>query len=369
MNYTENYHLPQWVETDRIMMRDFNQMCKDIESGLTENQNTAKADMAALAQKNALNDGKAWAGLLRTGKGILNKRLAQFDRSKLYCENGLLFNPLSSADMAAVLTGSEWHETMGVYAGRGEDVPEDFLRAYCTKKEVGSSSAGGSAIYEFTSPLNGTIQEFTLFLMTHFSSREPKLDLTLNFIAEQRSGSTYTELYRKILHIEREGTALAEENFPVTVNVPLVKDRKYRLTLEVVKSGGVLGRFGFTVAFLDNGAATPVPADESLFRIVRTPITSFSHTRSFSTEGEASHALATVRYRTEEDAPVPVFSLDGAAMTCTEVRTVPYKDGKNCREAWYLLEKEAAGTAKLHIAASCGATDDFRLLEYAVMLL
>ena len=34
MNYTENYHLPQWEETDRIMRTDFNQMCADIESGI-----------------------------------------------------------------------------------------------------------------------------------------------------------------------------------------------------------------------------------------------------------------------------------------------------------------------------------------------
>ena len=34
MNYTTNYHLPQWVETDRIMMEDFNQMCEDIDGGI-----------------------------------------------------------------------------------------------------------------------------------------------------------------------------------------------------------------------------------------------------------------------------------------------------------------------------------------------
>ena len=34
MNYTTNYHLPQWVESDRIMMEDFNQMCADMEAGL-----------------------------------------------------------------------------------------------------------------------------------------------------------------------------------------------------------------------------------------------------------------------------------------------------------------------------------------------
>ena len=34
MNYTTNYHLPQWVESDRIMMEDFNQMCEDIDGGI-----------------------------------------------------------------------------------------------------------------------------------------------------------------------------------------------------------------------------------------------------------------------------------------------------------------------------------------------
>lgn len=34
MEYTSKYHLPQWVESDRIMMEDFNQMCRDVEAGL-----------------------------------------------------------------------------------------------------------------------------------------------------------------------------------------------------------------------------------------------------------------------------------------------------------------------------------------------
>ena len=51
MNYTTNYHLPQWAETDRIMMEDFNQMCSDIDQGIKTAQSTAdtaesKADAA-----------------------------------------------------------------------------------------------------------------------------------------------------------------------------------------------------------------------------------------------------------------------------------------------------------------------------------
>ena len=31
MNYTTNYHLPQWVEKDRILMDDFNEAMKKID--------------------------------------------------------------------------------------------------------------------------------------------------------------------------------------------------------------------------------------------------------------------------------------------------------------------------------------------------
>ncbi len=41
MDYTTNYHLPQWVKEDRIMMDDFNRMSANLEEGLTKAQGTA----------------------------------------------------------------------------------------------------------------------------------------------------------------------------------------------------------------------------------------------------------------------------------------------------------------------------------------
>ena len=48
MEYTKNYHLPQWVEEDRIQMEDFNRMCADIESGLTAVNSEAVESRAEL---------------------------------------------------------------------------------------------------------------------------------------------------------------------------------------------------------------------------------------------------------------------------------------------------------------------------------
>ena len=36
MNYTTNYHLPQWVETDRIQMEDFNGAMAAMDQGMAE---------------------------------------------------------------------------------------------------------------------------------------------------------------------------------------------------------------------------------------------------------------------------------------------------------------------------------------------
>ena len=44
MEYTINYHLPQWVESDRIMMGDFNEAMANIEEGMS-NTATAAAEL------------------------------------------------------------------------------------------------------------------------------------------------------------------------------------------------------------------------------------------------------------------------------------------------------------------------------------
>ena len=52
MEYTTNYHLPQWVETDRIMMEDFNDAMSGIDGGINEAKEAAEAaqDTADAAQ-------------------------------------------------------------------------------------------------------------------------------------------------------------------------------------------------------------------------------------------------------------------------------------------------------------------------------
>lgn len=347
MNYTENYHLPQWEETDRVMRTDFNQMCADIEEGLSQ---TA----AGSAETRTLT----WDALLRSGKRVLAENLTQFDRDTLYSRNGLLFNPLANAEMAGTLAGTSWHEQLGVYAGRGEDIPEDVLRPYCTSCDNGTTPAATSkSIYYFTSPLTGRMKSFTLYLMTHFNSTYPTMDMTLTFVAEQASGNQYKEVLRKTVSLAREGSGTVNEEVPVEVNLPLTKDYKYRLTLTHVSKTKVSGRFGFVVQYKDSSDYTSGCLDHSKFQIVYPPITAMSHTRAFSTDGPASRALAVVRYRKEESTTTLTATIDGKAMTCTGEQSLQDEEGGEYQEAWYSCEKSFSGTAQFRIAVTCSETD------------
>ena len=49
MNYTENYQLPQWVESDRVLMDDFNDMTEKIDTALGEHQEILTEHTAAIA--------------------------------------------------------------------------------------------------------------------------------------------------------------------------------------------------------------------------------------------------------------------------------------------------------------------------------
>ena len=70
MNYTQNHHLPQWVGSDPIRMKDFNQMNQDIEAGLdaAASRANAAASAAQAAQSSADAAEEAAASALSKAK-------------------------------------------------------------------------------------------------------------------------------------------------------------------------------------------------------------------------------------------------------------------------------------------------------------
>ena len=72
MNYTNNYHLPQWVESDRILMEDFNDAMAGIDQGIQGAKAAAdtaesKADAAQAAAEIAQSSADAVADAYTPG--------------------------------------------------------------------------------------------------------------------------------------------------------------------------------------------------------------------------------------------------------------------------------------------------------------
>ena len=83
MDYTANYHLPQWVKEDRILMEDFNEAMSSIDQGIKGVDTTVTEGLAAVAA-NLGAAGKnariAWGSYVGTGKyGAGNPTSLSFD--------------------------------------------------------------------------------------------------------------------------------------------------------------------------------------------------------------------------------------------------------------------------------------------------
>ena len=111
MNYTANYHLPQWDETDRIMRTDFNQMCADIESGLLKTARDAAEDTAQASANaaSAAASASAAADKAQTtaNKAVADAAAAQATANAAYC-------PSNKPYMIGTYTGTNAEQTVTV---------------------------------------------------------------------------------------------------------------------------------------------------------------------------------------------------------------------------------------------------------------
>lgn len=114
MNYTKNYHLPQWVKEDRIMMDDFNQMCADMESGL--NSNAQAAETAYQAARDAKTEALKLPYVVGTytGDGAEARNISLGFRASFIIVSGLyeLVGRSSGADLFFIATAGTAFSTL-----------------------------------------------------------------------------------------------------------------------------------------------------------------------------------------------------------------------------------------------------------------
>lgn len=366
MEYTKNYHLPQWVKEDRIMMDDFNAAMSSLENGLT-----------GLDRKMGGGTDLTWNAILRTGWRMMEDHHELADPTEIYSRDGLTINPLSSEEMAGDFSGIVWREGAGVHAGKGPEVPLDVLHATCTGITCGTLSKDTpkdefrTATYSFTAPLTGRITGFTLYYHLTYTPNDETPGYTHytgygSLTVEEKNGTAWKTVYQRSgVDIERVLEVSAFLQDQVEVDVPIVEGREYRFSLIIRGQIRILGRFGFV--FDINGNP---PEDTSKFNMEHKVYASGSVSRACPAgAGTASHALVMARYRTETSGGNLTAAVNGRAMT--RIRDVEAADleGQPCRAAYFLAEGQYSGSPQVRLSLSCQESNQIRLLSYAVLFL
>ena len=376
MNYTENYHLPQWVKDDRIMMEDFNAAMAGIERAFTDSSAEIKQNQSAAENEDAL----VWNAVTRCARRLLAGQMDLNDKTRITCANGMLYHPLTSSELAGTLSGGKWSDQLGVFAGRGEVVLED-LKSACISFRGGelrrdSSDERVRSHYEFTAPLTGMIRSFTLLtkIMSVLNDGDPHLYRPALFTAKKKVNGSYSELvYQKDLVLDMVFSETATYEDVIQVEIPITKGSSYYLELRPSGSTDVRGYYGFSreLVYIGGiGTSYEHWTDESRFRIYGPPVPSVTVTRTMPAEDPATRAVAIVRFRKDGLSPDASIALNGKAMRreAAYERTDP--DGEPYTETWYTYQdKIPEGDLTIQTTLTSAETDEARLLEYGVMLI
>ena len=160
MEYTKNYHLPQWVKEDRIMMDDFNQMCADVESGLTENAATASAAKAQ-ADK-GVSDAAAAQTAANSAQSTANSAVSKADAAQTTANKAVTDAAAAQKKADAAYAPDQPPYVVGTYTGTNANLS---VTLGFRPKFVLISCTDGQDAYLYTmaagSSLSSTRLEFT----------------------------------------------------------------------------------------------------------------------------------------------------------------------------------------------------------------
>ena len=229
MNYTEKYHLPQWVETDRIMMKDFNSAMTSIERGL------AAADVAG-----ALADSMS--------RDVYRQAVAQrVHHAAGGLADALWVNTLTSLEDAGG-EGHGWNGRYGVYHGEGGFPTMEGIMALGPKEEhqINTISTGTVHYKErasatFTSDGYGLLDQIKLWL--HHGNKNgytANYTITMTRLDTGETVGTSDEF-------TQPGTGVSP-HYWVHLGFPLEPGISYRLEYTITSLNGFYGWAGLSLA-------------------------------------------------------------------------------------------------------------------------
>ena len=351
MNYTTNYHLPQWVEEDRIMMGDFNEAMTNIDQSIAEEAASQAEAIASLEQSTGQAQGQLKADFLdrmrRSGYDLYQVagRGARADLFQ-FPAKGMIINTLHTKDELARAGECIHLEDGGIQIGPSTKLSLQKINAAAYDWVVGNAgevAQSATASVKFHSTFQGTITKLNVWYHRTSVTATTQLSLYVQ-LYDQDTGS---QVYRSS-KITSKVLSAVDTTETLTVAVPIKLNHTYRLELF---SGGTV--FSGSIGFGTMGVEA-LTGEVSAQAINKCTISD-----SITLDTEAKQAVAVVHYG--GGSKIPSVTLNGQALTAKEPKTATALDGTSCTELEFFLE--GSFTGKQTLVTTMQSSSDMTILD------
>ena len=343
MNYTENYHLPQWVKDDRIMMEDFNRMCENVEAGLMGN-----AQMAADANRETAEEAerRAFDRICRLAYNhyCFTQTIMPFPR-----QVGVFHQDTSASDVG--ITGMKKFE--GYYQlsnGPAFDAEQLFAGFQQTGPMTTTNGNRNTPLtIAFTAPANGSIDKMTLFVTMESSSTVRSLSCQMAY-TDMTTGETLKQA-GLTFGLPSRATGY---NGIITEQLCFHIGHQYRLTITPVNC-----YFATESSIVQNGLAVTCCATGVDGLAVHT----------FQNPDENLGLLVAAAYRLEGDADEAKLFLNGEEIQAYWYRDIADGAGRTVREAVFRRNVPVQDGDRLALKLVCWPGAEATLYNWGAVLL
>ena len=337
MNYTENYHLPQWVKSDRIMMEDFNQMCTDMEAGLNAVEHRSQASTGTVEQRTFDRLGR-----LAYNQYCLSQTLHTFPR-----QMGVTYR--DTAATGEGLTGFTLFD--GYYRMNYSTVPdEDALFACFNEADKMRTNSGNKSplVLTFTAPCNGTITRLS-FQITYERNEVNNYPCILTY-TDLTTGKVLKNVTLPVVFSGYNGTVI----YPITE--PLIFHQNHQYKINIISKESYYLVIGTIIR--NNLAFTHGTTSES-----------GSAVHTFQNPEDNLGLLSMVSYGKNGPCQDPVLLLNGQEIPAWWMRTVPDGSGNDIQEAVFRRNEAIENGDTIQLNFSCGEGGELTLYNWGAVLL
>lgn len=342
MNYTENYHLPQWEETDRIMRTDFNDAMASIEGGL------AAADVAGAVADSMSRD---------VYRQIVQSRVCHGPGNQ---PRSMWINALASREDAGG-EGHGWNGRYGVCHGTGGMPTMEGIRATAKEGQQINTVASGvnhkeMAFTTFTSDGYGLLESIMLWFSWH-SAYGDGGNLVYSVTVSRADTGEILDQSGTITRPASDVSSNPRQWYTPASPIPLEAQVPYRLEMNIGEGNNYWGTAGFSLAT----TSYTVPQEITMTFLERSAETTI--TKTVTAPEWATGAMGILRWK-GDGSVTP--AIDGQTVLLTSTQEELNALGETCKVSEFLLPELPQEPFELTMLFNKGE-EDLELYDYGLI--